>query len=106
MTSGWSNETASPKGDATKKAMQDGHKSKLVDKVAGGKASDEEKKKLVELYKGMSAEDAPKGDQAGWKKKVAALLTSAEGVASGDKTAGAKLKAAADCKGCHSMHKP
>ena len=94
------------RGDATKKAMQDGHKSKLLDKVTGGKASDEEKKKLVELYKAMAAEEAPKGDQADWKKKVGDLLSAAEGVASGDKAAVAKLKAASDCKACHSLHKP
>ena len=103
---GWSSEPLAPRGDATKKAMQDGHKSKLIDKVLGGKASDEEKKTLLDLYRGMAKEDAPKGDQADWKKKVEALVSAAEGVASGDKEAIAKLKAASDCKACHSLHKP
>lgn len=106
VASGWSSESLVPRGEATKKAMQDGHKSKLIDKVTGGKASDAEKKTLLDLYKGMAGEEAPKGDQAAWKKKVEALVSAAQGVVSGDQAAGARLKAAADCKGCHSMHKP
>jgi hypothetical protein len=99
-------ETLAHRGDGTKKAMRDGQKSKLIDKVLGGKASEEEKKTLLDLYKEMAKEDAPKGDQADWKKKVEALVSAAQRVVSGDKEAIAKLKAASDCKACHSLHKP
>ena len=48
---------------------------------------------------------SPKGDDASWTAKTTALAAAAHEVA--EKKAGAvdKLKAASDCKACHSVHK-
>lgn len=77
------------------KAMKGG----LCTKVATGKASDAEKKELVELFEALAANTPPKGDAASWKEKTGALVAAAK---SGD---GAALKAAANCAGCHKVHK-
>lgn len=82
-----------------KVVMQKAMKGGLCGKVASGKASDAEKKELVELFTALAANTPKKGDAASWKEKTSALLEAAK---SGD---GAALKKAADCKGCHSAHK-
>jgi surface antigen len=81
--------------DVMQKAMKGG----LCGKVASGKASDEEKKQLVELFTALAAAKCPKGDADDWKTRTTALLDAAKG------TDGKALKKAADCKGCHSTHK-
>ncbi len=82
-----------------KVVMQKAMKGGLCSKVASGKASDEEKAKLVALFTDLAAAKCPKGDEASWTAKTKALLDAAK---SGD---GKALKKAADCKGCHSAHK-
>jgi hypothetical protein len=82
-----------------KEVMQKAMKGGLCGKVASGKASDDEKKLLVELFTSLHANKPKKGEADSWKAKTEALLTAAK---SGD---GKALKAAADCKGCHSVHK-
>ena len=82
-----------------KVVMQKAMKGGLCKKVAEGKASDEEKKQLVELFTALSKATPPKGDADSWKDKTGALLTAAKG------TDGEALKKAADCKACHTEHK-
>ena len=81
--------------EVMKKAMKGG----LCAKVAGGKASDEEKKELVELFTSLTKNTPPKGEAASWKEKTSALL---EAATKGD---GAALKTAANCMNCHTEHK-
>ena len=97
----------SPK--TVKEVMAVGHKGKdsLLTKVLGGKSTDDENKKLVAYYEVLAAiAKPPQGDEKSWKDKTTALLGAAKEVA--EKKAGAvdKLKAASDCKACHSLHKP
>lgn len=87
--------------DVMKKAMKGG----LCGKVAGGKASEAEKKELVELFTALAANKPPKGDEDSWKAKTKALLEGAKGVAAGKEDAGKALKAAANCMACHKEHK-
>jgi cytochrome c553 len=82
-----------------KEVMKVAHKGGLMKKVADGNASDDEKKQLVELYESLAANKPPKGDDADWKTKTDALLTSAK--AADGKT----LLKAANCKACHEAHK-
>ena len=81
-------------------------KNSLYDRVVGGKGTPEEAKKLSELYQALPSLKPPKGDTKSWKEKATALAAAAKEVV--DKKAGAleKLKAAANCKACHSIHKP
>ncbi|MFO0864013.1 MAG: hypothetical protein U0744_05060 [Gemmataceae bacterium] len=81
--------------EVMKKAMKGG----LCAKVASGKASAEEQKQLVELFEAMCENKAPKGEQKAWVSKCEALIKAAK---DGD---GKALKAAANCKACHDVHK-
>ena len=71
----------------------------LCGKVAGGEASAEEKKQLVEYFTALNKLSPPKGEEASWNEKTKALLDAAKA----DDTAA--LKKAANCMACHSEHK-
>jgi len=67
-------------------------------KVMNGKASNDEKKALIDLYTALAASKSPKGDEADWKartKKVVELVKSSDP---------ADLKKI-DCAGCHKAFK-
>jgi hypothetical protein len=81
--------------DVMKKAMKGG----LCGKVASGKASDDEKKELVELFTALSKNTPPKGEKTDWEAKTKALLDAAKA------NDGAALKKAANCAACHKAHK-
>ncbi len=85
-----------------KKCMKEG----LCKKAATGKASAEEQKLLIAMFTALGQNKPPKGGAESWKTKTAALVAAAKSVAEGDEGAGAKLAKAADCKACHSVHKP
>lgn len=91
-------------GNAIKEAMKLCLKGPLCGKVAKGEATAEEKTKLAELFKAMAAAKPPKGTEESWKEKAGALATAAAEIAEG-KDSAAKLKAAANCKACHDVHK-
>ena len=83
------------------------HKGKdsLLNKVTSGMGTEEDHKKLLEAYEAMAKLKPPQGDEASWKMKNDALIAAAKELV--EKKAGAvdKLKAASNCKGCHSAHK-
>jgi hypothetical protein len=94
-----------------KKAMQKVHKApktekKLSDKIIEGTATDEEKQVALALYKAMADAKAPKGDNAAFKDKVAKLIAATEEVVANKPDAVAHYKQAANCKACHTDHKP
>ena len=72
---------------------------KLVGKVNKGEGTDEEKKELVALVKGLWENTPKKGDAEAWKTRTASILKEAE---TGEKGG---FKVGTDCKGCHSLHK-
>jgi len=90
---------------AIKDVMREAHKSKLVDKVAGGGASKEEKQKLLGLYADLFDNKPPKGEEGSWAKKAGALVVGAARVLLEQEGGGDELKAAANCKACHEAHK-
>jgi hypothetical protein len=77
----------------------------LAKKVTSGKATKEDKKKLVDLYTALAADMPTKGDAESWKDKTGALLDAAKGVEDGKDGAAKDLKKAMDCKACHTVHK-
>jgi hypothetical protein len=85
--------------------MAKAHKGGLMKKVASGKASDAEKKDLVELYTALSKNEPPKGDADDWKTKTKALVEAAKKAADGDEAAAKKLPNLANCGACHKAHK-
>lgn len=74
-------------------------------KVTKGKGTDADAKKLADCVKNLEGTKPPKGDQAAWDRKVAALIKAAEAVANGNKQAVSQLINAGACKACHSAHK-
>jgi len=88
-----------------KEVMKEAHKSGLYKKVASGKADKEEKEKLLELYTALSMNKPPKGDEKDWKERTDALVKAAKEAVDGDKGAGKDIQKAANCKGCHELHK-
>ena len=75
-------------------------------KAQDGTATEKEIKELVAAYKKLTTTKPPQGDEAGWKKKTAALLGAAEGLEKHLPDAVAKYKDAVNCKACHSVYKP
>lgn len=88
-----------------KEVMKTCMKGGLCKKVADGKASEEEKKELVAQFEALAGNKPPKGDEAAWKEKTAALLAAAKDCAAGKDGAGAALGKAANCMACHKDHK-
>jgi hypothetical protein len=88
-----------------KEVMKTCMKGGLCAKVAKGKASDEEKKQLAEMFVALHGNKPPKGDQTSWDEKTQALVDAAQEVLDGKEGAGKKLQAAANCMNCHKEHK-
>jgi hypothetical protein len=80
-------------------------KPSLVQKAAEGKASPDEVKTLLGYCQDLSKAKPPKGEQADWDARVGKLVSAVELLNKGDKSGGAQLKAAANCKECHKLHK-
>ncbi len=92
---------------AIKDVMKKAHQGKptLLAKVVGGKASDDEKKMLVELYEALAKNKPPKGDEEEFKKRAEALVKAAKSAAEGAKGAGKELTKASNCAACHKAHR-
>lgn len=91
-----------------KEVMRQAHNREtgLLGKVSGGKASKEEKEKLLELYRALAANTPPRGEEQSWKEKTTSLIEAANAAVADDKDAGKKLTSAANCNGCHNEHRP
>ena len=88
-----------------KEVMKTCMKGGLCKTVASGKATDEEKKKLVAMFEDLAKNKPPKGDEESWKKLTGALVEAAKACAEGKEGAGEALGKAANCAGCHKGHK-
>ena len=89
----------------TKDIMKKAFKGPLLKKVAGGEATDEEKKQLHAMLVALSKNKPKKGDAESWKKLTAALVKAGQGAVDGEAKAGTALKKASNCKVCHKSHK-
>lgn len=78
----------------------------LCGKVVQGKATDAEKKQLLELYEALAANKPPCGDLKDWEQRTKALVEAAKALVANDKDAIAKYKKALNCAACHKEHKP
>jgi hypothetical protein len=78
----------------------------LNKKVLSGKATDEEKLELLDVFISLGENDPPTGDVASWKAFTDAAMVAAAKAAVGRDDALAELKAATNCKKCHDAHKP
>jgi hypothetical protein len=75
-------------------------------KVSRGQGDAADFAKLVDYYESLPANKPPRGDQSSWDTKTAALVKSAKSLKAGEAGALEAYKAAANCKACHTAHKP
>lgn len=90
----------------TKQVMKEAFKGPLLKKVAGGDGSAEDAKKLHAMLVALSKNEPPRGEEESWKELTGALVKAGKAAVEGDADAGAMLKKSANCKACHSKHKP
>jgi hypothetical protein len=82
-----------------------GGKVSLFEKVAKGESSQQDKEKLLQLYKELSQNKPPKGSADDWKKRTDAMVSAAQEVVEGKEGAAMHLKKAVVCKACHDLHR-
>jgi hypothetical protein len=87
------------------KQAHGGGQNSLLNKVRNGKATKQEKEKLVELYIGMAANKPDKGDPEGFIKLTDAMVAAAKAAQKGDKASPQLLAKATNCKACHDQYK-
>jgi hypothetical protein len=106
LSAAWAVPTDAQKAQM-KEIMLVGHKNDdaIVKKVAAGKATAEEKAKLLEYYKTLAMLEPSRGSKESWTEKTGAAVKAAQALVDGAPNAAALVKAASDCKGCHSVHK-
>jgi len=86
--------------------MDQAHSKKgILKKVYTGSAEKADKEKLVELYVALSQNKPPKGSADSWKSRTEALVVASKSVAKGEDAGIGALKKAANCTGCHKLHK-
>jgi|YelNatPaOPRAMG01_1025707.scaffolds.fasta_scaffold171390_2 hypothetical protein len=100
---------AKPKYDI-EEIMQKAHKApkgkaSLLQQVVKGKASEEQKKQLLEYYQELAKNKPPKGSVNDWKRRTDALVSATKDVIAGKPGAAKALQNAAKCGDCHKAHK-
>ncbi len=88
--------------------MQAIHKGRdnIGKRAADGLASKEDIAKLAEYYEALPLNEPPKGEMASWKEKTAAMVKASRALKAGESGAAETYKAAANCKACHTAHRP
>jgi hypothetical protein len=71
-----------------------------------GAASKDEIAKMVEYYESLPLNEPPRGELASWQEKTTALVKASRALKAGEAGAADLYKNAANCKACHSAHKP
>jgi len=94
-----------PPKHTIKEVMKKAHKDGLMKKLAIGEGTKEEAQELLELYEALGQNKPPKGEPGSWQEKTGELVAAAQEVVNGKDGAGNRLRKAADCMGCHKMHK-
>lgn len=89
-----------------KDVMKLGHKDGLLKKILKGDASEDDKKKLLDLYISMVESKPSRGDINSWHNLAGKATVAAAKVVVGREGAEKELEAATNCKACHSVHKP
>ncbi|MFN3193324.1 MAG: hypothetical protein ACE361_22625 [Aureliella sp.] len=98
-------EKAKPK-HSIKEVMKVALKGGLQKKVLAGEATDDEKKELLDMYVSLVESKPPKGEMNSWHNLAGGAALAAAKVVVGREGALDELKAATNCKACHSQHKP
>jgi hypothetical protein len=91
--------------EAIKSVMKAAMKGGLCKTVASGKATAAQREELLKLFESLAKAQPPRGDANDWQTRTTALVTAARAAVDGKPEASAQLKSAANCKGCHDLHK-
>jgi hypothetical protein len=83
------------------KPQNRGTRNNLDNKLIDGKATDAEKKQLLELYQELGQLKPGRGDLDEWKARTTEMVAAVEAVIKGEEKAGERLAKARDCKSCH-----
>jgi len=91
-----------------KEVMEQGFKGKTsaAARVGKGEGTKDDFKLLAELTRDLPLNTPEMGDAKAWKTKATALATAAKALADGKVGALEQWKEAANCKACHTDHKP
>jgi hypothetical protein len=94
--------------ETIEQVMKDGFKGKesIAAKVGKGEASEADKKKIADLIAKLVGTKPPKGDAKDWTERVTKLDAAAKAIVAGKPDAAELWKSAANCKSCHTDHKP
>lgn len=92
-----------PKYDI-KEVMDKAHKQGLLKKVVSGKADEDERKELAELYTALSQNKPPKGEVSDWKKVTGTMVKAAKAAVK-DAAKGKALGKIVNCGACHKEFK-
>lgn len=92
----------------TEDIMKEGFKGKtsLAARLGENTASEADKMRMVYLTEQLELNQPPKGDKGSWESKTARLNRAAVALADKLPDSLEAWRAAADCKACHSVHKP
>jgi hypothetical protein len=88
-----------------KHVMRRAHKEGPYEKVIKGKASDDEKADLLELYEALEKNRPPTGDSKQWKKRTKPIVEAARGVVEDERGSRKRLENAVNCLDCHKAHR-
>ena len=115
MGTAWTFSGAAQKDDDDKKkpkytikeVMAKAHtgKDSLLTKYNDGKASKEDLKTLLEMYRALEVNKPPKGKEAEWKERTKKLVEAANAAVENKKEAKALLATATKCDTCHKAHR-
>ncbi len=91
-----------------KEVMEQGFKGKTsaAARVGKGEGTKDDFKLLAELTRDLPLNTPEMGDAKAWKTKTTALAAAAKALADGKAGALEQWKEAANCKACHTDHKP
>jgi hypothetical protein len=103
----WNLHAAAPAKRSIETVMEEAMKgsNSLYKKVSLGKGSANEVAALLDLFKSLSVEIPPEGEQAKWDQRTARLITAVQAVGEGKPNAISELQLAGNCKACHSEHR-
>jgi hypothetical protein len=78
----------------------------LVARAAEGKATEAERKLLLDYARALAAKRAPSADVVDWKTRTEAIVAAAQDLVDGKPGAVEAVKKATDCAACHDIHNP
>ncbi len=99
-----------PGARPVKTIMEQTHKEKgaLVFLIRDMEGTDEDAKKLLEVYKKLNQLKPPTGDAKSWTNRTNAVITALQDLIDKKpdaKQATEKVRQVTDCKGCHDAHR-